>query len=318
MNVSPFATTIGVKMRRNNDSRVRPYVLGRWTRCRWPSNWRSDCSCTRPGRARNTCPRLWCTTTGYCCCTNTLNPIPCGWRTAAELRQKGQKNERTADEVLRARDNKRQRSEPYVPTIPPIRKQASWQKSNDDTSTNSFLPLRFSNMTPPAIFFLFYSAPSSVLLLLFRSGVKTTGFSDGRFSTGESCGASGTVQTTILNTVCIVDGRRDNNVVIAYRKQTRTAAIRWTDATTHRSLPKIIFIFFSIFFLPPRDTRKKNSGNSDIVWRWNTVQKTCTIWWTTRGFDYSTNSSNRYEQKHYGVQIWGSAKNSNLKKSTNL
>lgn len=43
----------------------------------------------------------------------------------------------------------------YLPTSPPIRKHASWQKSNVDTSTNNFFPLKFSSMTPPAILLFF-------------------------------------------------------------------------------------------------------------------------------------------------------------------
>lgn len=52
---------------------------------------------------------------------------------------------------LQTTEKKQWRPFNTVPTNPPIRKQASWQKSNDKTSTNSFLPLKFSSMTPPAI-----------------------------------------------------------------------------------------------------------------------------------------------------------------------
>lgn len=47
-----------------------------------------------------------------------------------------------------------------VPTNPPIKKQVSWQKSNDKTSTNSFLPLKFSSITPPAIVILVFRVSS--------------------------------------------------------------------------------------------------------------------------------------------------------------
>jgi hypothetical protein len=73
--------------------------------------------------------------------------IGCGWRWSCKRNKTWTSNKDnvifSAFRLYRVNND--------LPTSPPIRKHASWQKSNDNTSTNNFFPLKFSSMTPPAI-----------------------------------------------------------------------------------------------------------------------------------------------------------------------
>jgi len=134
----------------------------------------------------------------------------------------------------------------YLPTSPPIRKHASWQNSNVDTSTNNFFPLKFSSITPPAILLFFDmnnnldpTLSSAITLTIFPSFLRircTTSNRDNWRRYGRIFGGDNNVFRN-KQTPRAVDKTTMNKRETRHGRDTDAVNVIWTGKqfpTTHR------------------------------------------------------------------------------------